>query len=101
MFFFWWWWWVVVVVLSSRFIKRKQQQRRNINQAHKQTTLRCRYIDQSFPMLTPIRLRCSRDLSGLDLAGGKFSLKDLSKGIDQAANVAIPLAQASNLAGAD
>jgi hypothetical protein len=52
-------------------------------------------------MLTPIRLRCSRDLSGLDLAGGKFSLKDLSKGIGQAANVAIPLAQASNVAGAD
>ena len=39
--------------------------------------------------------------SGLDLAGGKFSLKDLLKGIGQAANVAIPLAQAFGVTGAD
>ena len=32
--------------------------------------------------------------SGLELSGGKFSLKDLAKGVGKAANVAIPLAQA-------
>ena len=39
--------------------------------------------------------------SGLDLAGGKFSLKDLSRGIGQAANVAIPLAQVFGVTGSD
>ena len=39
--------------------------------------------------------------SGLELSGGKFSLKDLAKGVGQAANVAIPLAQAFGVQGAD
>ena len=39
--------------------------------------------------------------SGLELSGGKFSLKDLAKGVGKAANVAIPLAQAFNVRGAD
>ena len=39
--------------------------------------------------------------SGLELSGGKFSLKDLAKGVGKAANVAIPLAQAFNVEGAD
>ena len=39
--------------------------------------------------------------SGLGLSGGKFSLKDLAKGVGQAANVAIPLAQAFGVEGAD
>ena len=39
--------------------------------------------------------------SGLGLPGGKFSLKDLAKGVGQAANVAIPLAQAFGVEGAD
>ena len=39
--------------------------------------------------------------SGLELSGGKFSLKDLAKGVGKAANVAIPLAQAFNAEGAD
>ena len=38
---------------------------------------------------------------GLELAGGKFDLKDLSRGVGQAANVAIPLAQAFGVTGAD
>ena len=39
--------------------------------------------------------------SGLELSGGKFSLKDLAKGVGKAANVAIPLAQAFGVEGAD
>ena len=39
--------------------------------------------------------------SGLELSGGKFSLKDLAKGVGKAANVAIPLAQAFGVQGAD
>lgn len=39
--------------------------------------------------------------NGLELSGGKFSLKDLAKGVGQAANVAIPLAQAFGVEGAD
>ena len=39
--------------------------------------------------------------SGLDLSGGKFSLKDLAKGVGKAANVAIPLAQVFGVEGAD
>ena len=39
--------------------------------------------------------------SGLELSGGKFSLKDLAKGVCKAANVAIPLAQAFGVEGAD
>ena len=39
--------------------------------------------------------------SGLELSGGKFSLKDLGKGVGKAANVAIPLAQAFGVQGAD
>ena len=37
--------------------------------------------------------------SGLELSGGKFSLKDLAKGVGKAANVAIPLAQAFGVEG--
>ena len=39
--------------------------------------------------------------SGLELSGGKFPLKDLAKGVGQAANVAIPLAKAFGVQGAD
>ena len=39
--------------------------------------------------------------SGLELSGGKFSLKDLAKGVGKAANVAIPLAQVVGVEGAD
>ena len=39
--------------------------------------------------------------NGLKLSGGKFPLKDLAKGVGQAANVAIPLAQAFGVEGAD
>ena len=39
--------------------------------------------------------------NGLELSGGKFSLKDLAKGVGKAANVAIPLAQAFGVEGAD
>ena len=39
--------------------------------------------------------------SGLELSGGKFSLKNLAKGVGKAANVAIPLAQAFGVEGAD
>ena len=39
--------------------------------------------------------------SGLELSGGKFPLKDLAKGVGKAANVAIPLAQAFGVQGAD
>ena len=39
--------------------------------------------------------------SGLELSGGKLSLKDLAKGVGKAANVAIPLAQAFGVEGAD
>ena len=39
--------------------------------------------------------------SGLELSGGKFSLKDLAKRVGQAASVAIPLAQAFGVTGAD
>jgi len=39
--------------------------------------------------------------SGLELSGGKFSLKDLAKGVGTAANVAIPLAQAFGVQGAN
>ena len=39
--------------------------------------------------------------SGLELSGGKFSLKDLAKGVGQAANIAIPLAQAFGVEGSD
>ena len=39
--------------------------------------------------------------SGLELSGGKFSLKDLAKGVGQAANIATPLAQAFGVEGAD
>ena len=39
--------------------------------------------------------------SGLELSGGKFSLKDLAKGVGKVANVAIPLAQAFGVEGAD
>ena len=39
--------------------------------------------------------------SGLELSGGKFSLKDLAKGVGKAANEAIPLAQAFGVEGAD
>ena len=39
--------------------------------------------------------------NGLELSGGKFSLKELAKGVGQAANVAIPLAQAFGVTGAD
>ena len=39
--------------------------------------------------------------NGLELSGDKFSLKDLAKGVGQAANVAIPLAQAFGVEGAD
>ena len=39
--------------------------------------------------------------NGLELSGGGFSLKELAKGVGQAANVAIPLAQAFGVTGAD
>ena len=39
--------------------------------------------------------------SGLELSGGKFSLKGLAKGVGKAANVALPLAQAFGVQGAD
>ena len=39
--------------------------------------------------------------NGLELSGGKFSPKELAKGVGQAANVAIPLAQAFGVTGAD
>ena len=53
-------------------------------------------------MHTLIRPKCSPATgNGLELSGGKFSLKDLAKGVGQAANVAIPLAQAFGVRGAD
>ena len=39
--------------------------------------------------------------SGLELSGGKFSLKDLAKGVGKAANIAIPLAQAFGVQGSN
>ena len=36
-----------------------------------------------------------------ELSGGKFSLKDLAKGVGKAADIAIPLAQAFGVEGAD
>ena len=39
--------------------------------------------------------------SGLELSGGKFSLKDLAKGVGKPANVAIPLSQAFGVTGDD
>ena len=39
--------------------------------------------------------------NGLELSGGEFSLKELAKGVGQAANVAMPLAQAFGVTGAD